>query len=231
MDSSIPPLQSATSLGKRKWQPYPSSDMVVARGEPTPSWIDPTPRTLNMTNDATTKKPRLSGETLEDASSALSEDTLMHDRLSLSDLPDEILQHIFSFVDPISLGCLMCVKRSFRILLDPAMSLPQPSGQVKSLSIRRQDLIWATSRKTFLPGFPKPMEGLTELDMWKLIRGHACQFCRKRPLPNPPALGSSPWNAGPAYNGVRSIWPFRIRTCSSCLEHRIIKVRFQSQGH
>jgi len=227
MDSSRPPPPSATSLGKRKWQPYPSGDTVASRGETTSPWENSISRIRHIAADATSKKPRLLGVAPGVSRSPPLEDTLMHDRLRLSDLPHEILQHIFSFVDPISLGRLMCVNRPFRILLDPAMPLPQPSGQVKGLSMRRQDLVWATSRKAFLPGFPKPMEEASELDMWKLIRGHTCQFCGKRPLHAPPALGSSPWNAGPASNSVRPIWPFRIRSCSSCLEPEIIKVRVQ----
>ncbi|KEF59041.1 uncharacterized protein A1O9_03884 [Exophiala aquamarina CBS 119918] len=223
MVSSGPPPPSATSLGKRKWQPSLSSDAVIARGESSFPWEDSPSRTRRLDNDATSKKPKLLGVAREDPGSSLSGDIVMHDHLSLPDLPHEILQHVFSFVDPISLGRLMCVNRPFRILLDPAMPLPQPSGQVKSLSMRRQDQVWATSRKNFLPGFPKPMEGATELDMWKLIRGHACQFCGMRPLIAPPTPGSSPWNAGPASNGVRPIWPFRIRSCGSCLEQKIIK--------
>lgn len=226
MDFPGPSAQSATSLGKRKWQSPPPTDTLLDHGQSTSTWVGPAPGTFHVSNsDATTKRPRISGTGLQSTSSRSSEDTLMHDQGTLADLPHEILQHIFSYVDPPSLGCLICVNHSFRMLLDPSIPLPRPSGKVKILSLRRQDLIWAISRKTFLPGFPKPMEGATELDMWKLIRGHACQFCGKRSIAKPPTLVSAPWNAGPGFDGVRPIWPFRVRSCSGCLDRRIVKIK------
>ncbi|KAK5044377.1 hypothetical protein LTR84_011327 [Exophiala bonariae] len=226
MDLLGAPGRSANSLGKRKWRPSPDDDISVNQGQSAPPWAGLASRTsVTPDGDATIKKPRNSATDLQMSMLRSSEDTLMHDQRNLADLPSEILQHIFSFVDPLSLGCLMCVNHSFHMLLDPAIPLPEPSGQVKILSLRRQDLIWAISRKTFIPNLPKPMDGATELDMWKLIRGHSCQFCRKRPNTKPPTLASAPWNAGPGFNGVRPIWPFRVRSCSSCLERKIIKIK------
>ncbi|KAL8658117.1 MAG: hypothetical protein Q9226_001267 [Calogaya cf. arnoldii] len=37
--------------------------------------------------------------------------------------------------------------------------------------------IWAASRKRFAPGLPRPLRNLKELDMWRLLRGQACQLC------------------------------------------------------
>lgn len=226
MDPSGAPKQSAISLGKRKWQPSPVDDTILDPGQSASPWLGPISGFPDTSDgDATIKRPRVSATDLQTTTIRSSEDTLMHDQRTLADLPSEILQYIFSFVDPISLGCLMCVNHSFHMLLDPAIPLPRPSGQVKILSLRRQDLVWAISRKKFLPGFPKPMEGATELDMWKLIRGQSCQFCGKRPTAKPPTLASTPWNAGPGFDGVRPIWPFRIRSCSSCLDLKIIKIK------
>lgn len=144
----------------------------------------------------------------------------------IMDLPLEIVQHIFSFADPISLGRLMCVNRLFHNLLDPAMPLPLPTfpEESKGLRLRNQNLIWTISRKTFFSGFPRPMDDMTELDMWKLVRGKSCNFCNKRSASLQSSNNASPWNSGPGRDGVRAIWPFRVRACAQCLESRLIKV-------
>ncbi|EXJ88155.1 hypothetical protein A1O1_05083 [Capronia coronata CBS 617.96] len=143
---------------------------------------------------------------------------------ALGSLPNEIQQHIFSFLDPISLGRIIRVNRSFRSLIDPAASLPEASGQARQLTLRSQDLVWATSRKTFFQGFPKPMDAMTELEMWRLALGRRCQYCSSRGQPENMSLStSSPWHAGPGLKNVRTIWPFRVRTCGSCLEPRLVK--------
>lgn len=145
--------------------------------------------------------------------------------LTLQDLPSEILQHVCTFVDPISLGRLLSVNRSFRSLIDPACPLPQRSStQSKLLPLRRQDLIWTISRKTFFLGFPKPMERMTELDMWRLVWGSSCQYCGKKSTEPQSFSLSEPWNSGPGVENVRPIWPFRVRSCGSCLRPRLIKV-------
>ncbi|EXJ86947.1 hypothetical protein A1O3_03901 [Capronia epimyces CBS 606.96] len=152
------------------------------------------------------------------------EATSLRDKSRLGDLSIEILQHIFTFVDPISLGRLIRVNRSFRSLIDPAVSLPQASGQVKHLTIRSQDLIWTISRKTFIQGFPKPMNAMNEIEMWRLALGRRCQYCNRKARQGEPSLPRlSPWNAGPGMENVRTIWPFRVRCCGKCLEPRLIK--------
>ena len=182
------------------------------------------PLTASSGHASEIKRPRLSDPIPDNRNSQSPKDAPLPHHLTLADLPPEILQHVFSFVDPISLGRLICVNRAFRALLDPSKSLPQPSGRVKQLTMRPQDLIWASSRKTFLRGFPKPMQDMTELDMWRLLRGRLCQFCWKKSKSGELLSTSSPWNAGPGQENVRSIWPFRIRSCGSCLESRIVKV-------
>jgi hypothetical protein len=151
-----------------------------------------------------------------------------HQRTTLGDLPPEILQRIFTFLPPMSLGRLICVNRYFRSLVDPAIPLPPASGQVRYLNPRSQELVWATSRKRFLHGFPKPMLGMGELQMWRLVQGRSCQFCGRLSRTTQETASTSPWEAGPGPLNVRTIWPFRIRSCGRCLEDRIVKVGISS---
>ena len=142
-------------------------------------------------------------------------------------LPPEILQHIFSFVDPVSLGRLLVINRLFNALLDPSRSLPAESATARIVHMRPQDDLWAFSRRRkFMSTYPRPMENMSELELWKLIRGTTCQFCGKTPKQRLTlvAMATSPWNAGPGPEGVRAIWPFRCRSCGPCLEERIVKV-------
>ncbi|OAL33011.1 hypothetical protein AYO22_00096 [Fonsecaea multimorphosa] len=50
---------------------------------------------------------------------------------------------------------------------------------------------------------------MTELEMWRLIRGRTCQFCGKKTAHQQRLSVSEPWYAGPGLDGVRPIWPFR----------------------
>jgi hypothetical protein len=68
------------------------------------------------------------------------------------------------------------------------------------------------------------MDTMTELEMWKLIRGTSCQFCGKRATQKFSLPSSDPWNAGPGLDNIRSIWPFRIRCCGPCLLPKLVKV-------
>ena len=185
--------------------------------------IDTPQRSTSMS-----KRVRLSGSPGPVLPSLERTDLPRHTYFMLTDLPPEILQHVFSFVDPITLARLICVNRSFRSLLDPAYPLPQRSapGQNKRLRIRTQDSIWTSSRRTHLHGFPKPMDAMTELEMWRLALGHACQFCGKSMAARLAFLPSSPWSSGQGLDNVRTIWPFRVRSCGRCLQPRLIKVSF-----
>jgi F-box domain len=149
--------------------------------------------------------------------------------LNATTLPPEILQHIFSFVEPTSIGRLLCVSRLFNTLLDPAKPLPAASPGVKTLVLQPQNDLWFHSKRQFPPtsGLPRPMEDMSELETWRLIRGTACYFCGKKPKNRIPLLATSPWNAGPGPEGVRAIWPFKTRSCGPCLEARIVKVPLQ----
>jgi hypothetical protein len=144
---------------------------------------------------------------------------------SLSKLPPELLQHIFTFVPPLFLGRLLRVDRLINTLLDPSRVLPQahpdPQG---SLSLQDQDHVWSAARKRFNPGIPRPSLSLSELGLWRLLLGSSCQFCAKKVTADPPSPPSSPWSSGPGPDSVRIIWPFTVRSCGSCLSTRLVKV-------
>ncbi|KIV89892.1 hypothetical protein, variant [Exophiala mesophila] len=209
---------SPVALGKRKRQ---STSPGLASSVPdNHAWQNTDLSRLANLDPDVGKRPRLSGPDFSQDVTSGQRSTAL-----LSDLPPEIWQHIFCHVDPVALGRLMRVNRLFRSLLDPAVPLPEPSGVDKAigLRLRKQDLVWAISRKTFLSGFPRPLEGMTELAMWRLVRGTTCYFCNASSLRPPPSASHSPWNAGPGKDSVRTIWPFRVRACTSCLKPRLIK--------
>jgi hypothetical protein len=221
MDTSMDSLpQDGTILGKRKW---PSTSIpglsTVSDGDYPSTQAD-----LSAPASASiSKRPKMLPS--QDIKVHQAGHSHTHARLTMSDLPPEILQHVFSFVDPISLGRLTRVNCLFHTLLDPTSVLPPASSRVKHLTLKNQDDIWAKSRKTYLPGFPKPMESMTELESWRLVLGNSCQFCGKKN--NSSTLDSKchPWAAGPGPEGIRTIWPFRVRSCGRCLESRTIKAR------
>lgn len=144
----------------------------------------------------------------------------------VADLPPEILQHIFSYVDPISLGRLLSVNHLFNVLLDPTKPLPSSSTKSRILCLKPQNNIWISARTTHTSTCPRPMEDMPEIEMWRLIHGSRCQFCSKTPRNRIAllAMAASPWSSGPGPEGVRTIWPFRCRSCGPCLEARIVKV-------
>jgi hypothetical protein len=166
------------------------------------------------------KKRRLSSSNLDSRTISSS-----HASVSAA-LPAAILQHIFTFTDPVTLGRLLRVNRLFRSLLDPDQPLPQTNGSTQTgrLAVRKQNSVWAISRRLNLPGFPKPMDSMTEIEAWRLLRGSLCQYCGKKSMHPTPFSQTDPFNCGPGLDNVRSIWPFRVRSCGSCLRSRLIEV-------
>ena len=146
-----------------------------------------------------------------------------HERC-VSGLPLQIWQSVFCFVPPVFLGRLLRVNRAFNFLLTPSKA----RGPDRELSYQiTRDLspasIWAASRKRFCPGLPRPLHGMEELEMWRLLRGSSCQLCgNSKTLLTSNA--SKPWSAGPGDRGVRVIWPFGIRCCGPCLTVHCEKV-------
>ncbi|KAL2005251.1 hypothetical protein VTN00DRAFT_2461 [Thermoascus crustaceus] len=150
-------------------------------------------------------------------------DTVHSISVDRSKLPKEVWHHIFTFLPPVTLGTLLRVNKAFNFYLTPSetksLDSPGTSGLLKS---QCPNSIWSASRKLFHPGMPRPLENMTELDMWKLVRGGNCQFCGK--AGNLSLFSeSSPWEAGPGQNGVRIVWPFGIRSCGECLTERTEK--------
>ena len=176
------------------------------------------------------------------------------------ELPASIWKHVFTFLDPRMLGRLLSVNSSFRGYLDPAYSPPSevpslltsstsdPSGSssnfASSLKLMKPDPIWQVSRRAFWPRMPAPMEGKTELDMWRLCRTRSCQFCGEMSGDNVgdndatsadsliPGLATSaavdPWEQGPGAKGVLPVFPFFTVCCGECLQEKSIKVSRES---
>jgi hypothetical protein len=143
-------------------------------------------------------------------------------------LPAEIWHHIFTFTPPRALGRLLRVNKTFRAYLDPDHTLISNSPNIPSLSCgvvppRQPDIIWQSSRRLFRPWMPNPLEGISELGMWKLACNQTCDFCGKRQIPVS-SVSVDQWHSGPGESGVRSIWAFAIRACGPCLQQRTIKV-------
>ena len=134
-------------------------------------------------------------------------------------LPRELWHRIFCFVPPVFLGRLLRVNRAFNSFLDP--------GKVGNSSVDKtaygtskpldSEKIWTASRRRFAPGLPKPLRQLSELDMWRLLRGHDCQLCGESKNQSFESIHESPWEHGPGNNFVRIIWPFGVRCCGECL--------------
>jgi hypothetical protein len=173
---------------------------------------------IAASQDQTLKRARL--QEASDASHSTSKSPVPN----VTDLPPEILQQVFSFVHPIILGQLLSVCKLFNTLLNPVKPLPVPSPGMRCTKLRKQNEIWTRSRNIHLQGYPRPMENMTELEMWKLLRVRRCQFCDRKARRSPSFLNTTPWNGGPGPDDVRTIWPFRIRSCGPCLQPRLLMV-------
>lgn len=141
-------------------------------------------------------------------------------------LPAEIWHHIFTFTHPRALGRSLQVNKVFRAYLDPSSSPSSRSLASLSMSVvqaRTTEAIWGASRRTFYPAMPSPLQGFTELEMWRLACTTTCQFCGRKTqaLSSIPA---DPWHPGPGENSVSTLWPFAIRACGSCLQQQSVKV-------
>lgn len=216
-----PPAEDTTVLGKRSWSAsnLVPSTLPLAGHENGPSSSH---HDITMTDgEPAAKKPFLPPKPPVAVPGHSPSST--HDPpTSLERLPPGVLQRIFSFLPPYSLQCLLHVSSLCRALLVPACTLPfQPDGS-KDLPLVPQDTLWKSARMRYFPGMPKPMAGHSEYESFMLILNRSCQFCAK--LPPVPQSHRDPYNAGPGLTGVRIIWPFRIRSCSACLETRIKEV-------
>ena len=144
-----------------------------------------------------------------------------------STLPAALWQHVLSYVPPVSLGRMLSVNRAFNTLLTSGKSEgdppPLPNSTVQPLN---PEAVWAISRRRFCPGIRRlrPIHGLKELDMWKLLKGRNCQICKKVRMDLSIANPQDPWESGPGDTGVRVVWPFGLRCCGACLQENTQKV-------
>ena len=142
-----------------------------------------------------------------------------------STLPAALWQHILCYVPPVFLGRMLSVNHAFNTFLTPGKCeedpLPLPNSTVQPLN---SEAIWAISRRRFCPGIPRPIHGLKELDMWKLLKGRRCQICEKVKIDLSLANPQDPCESGPGDTGVRVVWPFGLRCCGACLQENTEKV-------
>lgn len=152
---------------------------------------------------------------------------LYHNRPDPSLLPAEIWHRIFTFTPPRALGNLLMINELFNVYLDPSSSfqLQIPRANTHShIAYLKPDAIWQSSRRRFLPRMPNPLQGNTELSMWKLVCQNKCQFCKKCERAGQ-ILTTDPWHSGPGTDGVKVIWTFALKSCGPCLLQNTIKVR------
>lgn len=133
---------------------------------------------------------------------------------SCAGLPPAIWQHVFLSCSVFDLGRLLQVNRSFRSYLTDVQDVSVSDPYLGSLRLIKSESVWAAARNALPIKSPKPLPGLSELQMWQLVWSKRCQHCQKFNLAT---TGEKLWQKGPGNDGVRTIWPFRIRVCGECL--------------
>ncbi|KAH7086947.1 hypothetical protein FB567DRAFT_526606 [Paraphoma chrysanthemicola] len=129
-------------------------------------------------------------------------------------LPPAVWQHIFLSCSLKDLGRLMQVNRSFLLYLTDVHNVSLSKADAVCLRLLKSESIWASARNAHSPKPPKPLPGFSELQMWQIAWLKRCQFCNKASSSTP---GQKVWQKGPGPDGVRTVWPFGIRTCGPCL--------------
>lgn len=141
-------------------------------------------------------------------------------------LPAEVWHHIFTFSPPRTLGRLLLVSRLFNVYLDPSSSIhcerPAPLS-TSALSILKPNALWQASRRLFWPNMPTPLQGKTELDMWRLSCSTTCEHCGKQATLDQQDLADTR-RPGTGKDSVVTVWPFATRSCGPCLLNKSIKV-------
>ncbi|KAI0025595.1 hypothetical protein F4780DRAFT_768359 [Xylariomycetidae sp. FL0641] len=169
---------------------------------------------------ATAKKARCT-----ESASALPTSPELH-RSDKSHLPPEIWHRVFTFLPPKALGTLLCCNKLFNAYLDPssAFACPCPVSQQPShVPVLKPNAIWQASRRRFWCKMPTPLQGKSELDMWRLVCQKQCHFCGKTASSFTEPRPTDPWRNGPGYDGTRIAWPFALKSCGSCLEKKTDK--------
>jgi len=132
-------------------------------------------------------------------------------------LPPAVWQHIFSFCSLADLGRLIQVNRPFHSYLTDVSNVSLSKPEHGCLHLLKSEAMWASARNAYNSSAPKPLPGLTELQMWQLVWSKRCQFCTKLDASVP---GDKIWQQGPGEAGARTIWPFGIKACGPCLMQR-----------
>ena len=214
---------------KRKWEEDSKSNSALQNNGESPNFLprsdrrvsseqvsSPTQAEIYKEHLSRIKRPRINGYSFG-AGTDLS--------CTSSALPAALWQHIFCYVPPVFLGRLISVNRAFNAFLTPGKNeedpMPLSNSVVQPL---KADSIWAISRRRYCPGLPRPIRGLNELEMWKLLRGNSCQICESVKFDTPSANLQDPWESGPGDTGVRIVWPFGLRCCGPCLRANTQKV-------
>lgn len=140
-------------------------------------------------------------------------------------LPPAIWQHVFLCCSLSDLGRLIQVNRSFHSYLTDVHCVSSSDPTPGSLRLLKSDSIWASARNALPIKPPKPFPTFSELQMWQLVWSKKCQFCHKLADGTP---GDKIWQKGPRTDGVRTIWPFAIRTCGACLMEKCQTVSLTS---
>lgn len=142
-----------------------------------------------------------------------------------SALPAVLWQYILCYLSPVFLGRMLSVNHAFNTYLTPGRSEEDPTQLPNSIiQPLRAEVIWSISRRRFFPGIPRPIHGLNELQMWKLLKGNGCQICGQIKVDTAVTLPQDPWECGPGITGVRIVWPFGLRCCGRCLQENTQKV-------
>lgn len=132
-------------------------------------------------------------------------------------LPPAVWQHVFLFCSLADLGRLMQVNRSFLSYLTGVHNVSSFQPDHGCLRLLKFESVWASARNALSPRPPKPLPGLSELQIWQLAWSRRCQFCNELSSHTP---GDKVWQKGPGAGGVRVIWPFGVRACGPCLMER-----------
>ena len=145
---------------------------------------------------------------------------------SHQELPASVWQYIFTFVPPVFLGRLLRVNRAFNRYLTGFLSENELEQNFHGgIQPMHPEAIWKASRRYFCPGVPRPLQGMSELSMWKLLRGSGCQFCSKSELEGPNITDATPLKSDSRPGRVRFFWSFGIRSCVSCMKTNSRAVR------
>lgn len=129
-------------------------------------------------------------------------------------VPDEIWQHILSFLPPTALGRMLSVNRRLNQLL--MVDKPQNSQADETSSSRgilkplSSSDVWSLSRKLYHHDWPDPLYPFDEYSMCKFIFRKQCASCNSKTREDA-ASGCVVRN-----DGVSILWPFATQMCTSC---------------